>query len=549
MPESTDRDDLPQATVVPRHHRTRVSVVWLIPILAAAVALGIAIQRILTEGPTIVITFTSVAGIEAGKTLIRYKDVDVGQVTAVRLSDDFTKVGVTAKMAKSAAGLLVEDAKFWIVEPRITLSGISGLSTLLSGNYIGVEAGASTRSAREFVGLDEPPAVLRGEVGREFVLRAATLGSHNIGVPVYFRRLPVGRVVGRELDADGSGVTIRVFVSAPYDKFVTTATRFWDVSGIDVSVSASGLDVQTESLVSLLIGGIAFESPPYIAAAPAAEAKAVFTLFGSRATAMRPPDGTVEHYVLLFKQSVRGLAVGAPVEFRGVRVGEVMRVGVEFDPKVFNFVQPVEIALYPDLLRARSFDANRLLPPPMTVEERVKRAQLFVDRGFRGQLRTGNLIFGEKYIGVDFFPGAPKVKFDTAKQPLEIPTVPSTLDELETTVASILKKLDRVQYEEVAADLRKTMATLDQTLRDASALVTRLDTESVPELNRALEEGRRALKSADGSLAPDSSTVTDLREALREITRAAASIRALADYLERQPQSLIRGKPAEEDPK
>jgi len=546
--ETGDRDDLPQATVTPRR-RMRVSVVWMIPILAAAVAIGIAVQRILTEGPTIAIVFKAVSGIEAGKTFIKYKDVNIGQVTAVQLSDDFTRVSVTAKIAKSAAGLLVEDAKFWIVEPRISLSGVSGLSTLLSGNYIGLEAGASTRDAREFVGLDEPPTVLRGEAGREFVLRAPTLGSHNIGVPVYFRRLQVGRVVGRELDADGSGVSIRIFVGAPYDRFVTTATRFWDASGIDVSLGTSGLDVQTESLVSILIGGIAFETPANIAAAPAADAKAAFNLFASRAAAMKQPDRTVEHYVLVFKHSVRGLAVGAPVEFRGVTVGEVARIGVEFDPKAFNFVQPVEILFYPDRMRSRVQDASTVLPAPQTVEERLRRAQLFVEKGFRGQLRTGNLITGQAYVAVDFFPGQPKVKIDLARQPLEIPTVPAPLDALETQVASIVGKLDRVQYEEIGADLRKAIATLDQTLKETAALVKRLDAESVPELNRALEQGRRALASAEGSLAPDSSTVTDLRGALREISRAAASIRALADYLERQPQSLIRGKPAEEESK
>jgi paraquat-inducible protein B len=236
------------------------------------------------------------------------------------------------------------------------------------------------------------------------------------------------------------------------------------------------------------------------------------------------------------------------VEFRGVTVGEVVKIGVEFDPKAFNFVQPVEIYFYPDRLRARLEGPDAALAAPQTVDERLKRVQLFVEKGFRGQLRTGNLITGQAYVAVDFFPGQPKVKLDLAKQPIELPTVPSPLEELETTVASILKKLDRVQYEEIAADLRRAMAALDQTLKDTSALVKRLDAESVPELNRALEEGRRALRSAEGSIAPDSSTVTDLREALREITRAAASIRALADYLERQPQSLIRGKPAEEAP-
>ena len=545
MPEQAERDDLPQATVVPKR-RTRISVVWIIPILAAAVAIGIAVQRILAAGPTITIVFKNAAGIEAGKTLVKYKDVTIGQVSAVELTDDFAKVRVTAKIAKSAAGLIVEDAKFWIVEPRITLSGVTGLGTLLSGNYIGFGTGSSSKHAREFTGLDAQPVVAPEDRGREFVLRAETLGSHSVGVPVYFRRLAVGEVIATELDKDGKGVSIRVFVRAPYDQFVTTDSRFWNASGVDVSLSPAGFQVQTESLVAVLIGGIAFEAPASDAAAPAAAANTVFQLFGTREMAMKPPDRVTEHFVIRFTQSVRGLQVGAPVEFRGVTIGEVASIGAEFDPKVFNFVQPVEIRLYPDRLRARSRDSGTTLPQPTTRAEMVRRAQLFVEKGFRAQLKTGNLLTGQAFVAVDFFPNAPKVKFDASQTPLEIPAVPGQFEELEAKVASIITKLDKVEYEKIVADLHKAMASLDQMLQNTDALVKRLDAETVPELNKALDEGRRALKSADGTLAPDSPTMTDLREALREITRAAASIRVLTDYLERQPQSLIRGKPAEE---
>lgn len=548
MPEQTERDDLPQATVVPKR-RTRISVVWIIPILAAAVAIGIAVQRILSAGPTITIVFKSAAGIEAGKTLIKYKDVTIGQVSAVELTDDFAKVRVTAKIAKSAAGLIVEDAKFWIVEPRITLSGVSGLGTLLSGNYIGFGTGSSSKHAREFTGLDAQPVVAPEDRGREFVLRAETLGSHSVGVPVYFRRLAVGEVIATELDKDGKGVSIRVFVRAPYDQFVTNDTRFWNASGVDVSLSPTGFQVQTESVVALLIGGIAFEAPAGDAATPPAEANAVFQLFGTRAMAMKPPDRVTEHFVIRFTQSVRGLQVGAPVEFRGVTIGEVASIGAEFDPKVFNFFQPVEIRLYPDRLRARSRDSGTTLPQPKTRAEMVRRAQLFVEKGFRAQLKTGNLLTGQAFVALDFFPNAPKVKFDASQTPLEIPAVPGQFEEIEAKVASIITKLDKVEYEKIVADLHKAMASLDQMLQNTDALVKRLDAETVPELNKALDEGRRALKSADGTIAPDSATMTDLREALREITRAAASIRVLTDYLERQPQSLIRGKPAAEESK
>jgi paraquat-inducible protein B len=183
---------------------------------------------------------------------------------------------------------------------------------------------------------------------------------------------------------------------------------------------------------------------------------------------------------------------------------------------------------------------------PQTAEARLRRAQIFAEKGFRAQIRTGNLLTGQSYVAVDFFPDAPKVKLDVTRRPLEFPTIPGQFEELEATVASILKKLDRVQYEQISGDVRKVLATLDQTLKSADVLVKRLDTETTPELNRALEEGRRALKSADTALAAESPLQTDLRETLRELTRAAASIRVLADYLDRQPQSLLFGKPAEE---
>ena len=544
-PARTDLPDLPEAVAAPRR-RWAPQVIWVIPIVAVLAGAWLAVKTVLERGPTITISFRSGEGLEAGKTKIKYRDVDIGLVKAIALAPDRTRVVATAELVREADDLLLEDTRFWAVRPRITAGGVSGLGTLLSGPYIALDPGNKEVRRREFVALDTPPAVSHEDPGREFVLRADELGSHDVGVPVYFRRLQVGEVVGYQLDPDGKGVSIRIFVRAPYDQYVTANTRFWNASGIDLSLDAAGIRLRTESLVSVLIGGIAFQTPPDAGVAPPADAKAVFQLFGMREAALKRPDLEVEHFVLVFRQSVRGLAVGAPVEFRGVNIGEVVRIGVEFDLQAFNFVQPVEIHLYPERLRMRSRAAGPALLAPRTAEERIKRAQLFVEKGFRGQVRTGSLLTGQSYVALDFFPAAPKVKLDLTKQPLEIPTVPGQFEELEATVASILRKLDAVQYEKIDADLSQMMATLDQTLKHADALVKRLDTESVPELNRALEAGRRALAGAESALATDSPLQADLRATLREISRAAASIRALADYLERQPQSLIRGKAAEE---
>ena len=432
-----------------------------------------------------------------------------------------------------------------MVRARIAGGQVSGLGTLLSGSYIGVDIGKSNDERRAFIGLDVPPIVTGDLPGRQFLLKADDHGSLDVGMPVYFRRVQVGEVVAAELDKDGKGVSFRIFVHAPYDEHVTQNTRFWNASGIDVSFDATGLNVRTQSLVSILVGGVAFQAPPEGGVAPAAEANAVFALFQTRDAAMKQPDTIVESYVLAFEQSVRGLSVGAPVDFRGVMVGEVTRIGVEFDPAKTRFVQPVEIRLYPDRLRARYRDPTQPRPGG---DDPGKSIQRFVDRGLRAQLRTGNLLTGQRYVALDFFPGTKKAVVDTSRTPLEVPTIPGALDELPTQLASIATKLDRIPFDQIAADARRALASLDETLRSADVLVKRLDTEVAPEARRTLEGARRTLSSAERTLAADAPLQTDLRETLRELGRAAQSLRTLADSLERNPESLIRGKPAESAP-
>ena len=547
--------DLPEAVAVPRR-RFAPQLIWLVPIVAVLVGGWLAVKAVLERGPVITITFKTAEGLEAGKTKIKYKDVEIGVVKTVSLSPDRKGVVATAELSKEAESFLVEDTRFFVVRPRVTAGGVSGLGTLLAGPYIGIDIGKSKQTRRDFVGLEVAPMVASDQPGRRFILRAGELGSIDVGTPIFFRKVSVGQVITEELDKGGTGVTFTIFVNNPYDQYITPSTRFWNASGIDVSLGAAGLEIRTESLVSILVGGIAFEAAPDTGPEPPAAANTEFMLFLSRAEAFRTPDRVVDTYLLVFDGSVRGLSVGAPLDFRGVTIGEVVKIGVAVDPKTFAFTMPVLVKLFPERLAGRQFIGTKA-----TVSEspavRLSRVKQLIDKGLRAQLRSGNLLTGQLYVALDFFPDAAKAKGDlTAKKPPEIPTIPGTFEELQNNLANVVKKLDKLQIEEIGADTRKLIASLDETLKSvdtllqgADTLVKRVDSDLMPDLRRALDTAGRALdtagatlNSANAVLASESPLQSDLRQTLMEVNRTLAAIRALADSLERHPESLIRGK-------
>jgi paraquat-inducible protein B len=545
MSHDPNAEDLPQATVV-RTKRRRLSVVWIIPALAAVVALGIVIQRVVAEGPTISIVFAAGNGIEAGKTLLKYKDVNIGEVSAVELVDGNTKVKVTARIAKSAGGLIVDDTQFWVVAPHIGLAGVSGISTLLSGNYIGVQAGSSERHRRDFVGLDVAPRIV-GQKGRRFVLHAPDLGSLGVGAPIYYRRLPVGEVESYRLASDGKSVEIGIFVSSPYDADVHPDTRFWNASGIDVSLGENGLDVRTASLLALLAGGLSFDTPDYADGKVTAAEGASFRLFADRTVAMKQPDAFARHYVLLFNESVRGLSVGAPVTLMGLPVGEVTEVGLAFDPKSLAVHPRVTISFYPERTIAR-FDLSQQSAVRSNTEQDAEKhvrllRRLVEERGLRAQLQTASLLTGQRFVAFEFLPKSPRPHVDWNGDPLELPVAPGQLADMEAKLASILDKIDHMPIVAMGDRAASVLKTLDQTLHDADAAIQHVDADAIPEIKKALEDLHQLLDSANSTLVGrDAPGQQELREALQEVAHAARSLRGLADYLERHPEALIRGK-------
>lgn len=515
-----------EARAVPKK-RTRLSIVWIVPIVAAVIGTWVAVTRILSEGPKITLVFRTAEGLEAGKTTIHYNGVDVGTLTALRLSEDHQRVIATAQMAPKTQDFLVDDTRFWVVSARISGANVTGLGTLISGSYIGMEIGRSAKPKRDFVVLDTPPVVTGDVQGRFFLLTAPNLGSLDSGTPIYFRRLQVGQVASYELDPLGQFLNVKIFVRAPYDQYVTANTRFWNASGIDMSLSANGLTIQTQSLLSILIGGIAFETSATDPVMPAAEANTVFQLFDNRGDAFKLPARNPQTYRLIFKESVRGLAAGAPVEFRGIQIGEVAEVSAQVDAKTFEFSAPVTIRLDAERLGVKVLDLG-----PGRDLNAIRRELIdsLVAHGVRAQLRTGNLLTGALYVAFDFVPDAPPVTVDWSETPVQLPTVPGQLEAIEASVVSIIKKLNEVPYKGIGDDLQKAIAELNRTLVSARG---------------ALDTGRGTLDNANRLIEPNSVLGEQLGSTLQEVSSAARSVRVLADYLERHPESLIRGKPGE----
>jgi paraquat-inducible protein B len=527
MPDGdTPLPHVPESRAVSKK-RTRLSAVWIIPIVAAVVGAWVAVARIMSEGPKVTIVFKSAEGLEAGKTKIQYNGVEVGTVMTVRLSDDHKTVVTTAQMAPKTDGFLADDTRFWVVRPRISGANVTGLGTLISGAYVAMDIGQSRQHKRDFVALETPPVITGDAPGRFFMLKAPDLGSLDTGTPIFFRRLQVGEVASYELDKDSLSLNVKVFVRAPYDKYVTPNTRFWNASGIDVSLSANGLSVQTQSVLSVLIGGIAFETAASDALLPPAKADTVFTLFSNRVEAFKLPARNPQTYVLVFKQSVRGLTPGAPVEFRGIPLGEVAEISAQIDAKTFEFSAPVTIHLDAQRLGVQVRD----LPPGADLESiRKQLIDTLVSHGVRAQLRSGSLLTGAMFVAFDFFPDAPPATVDWSQQPVQLPTIPGQLEAIEASAAGIIKKLTEVPYKQIGDDLQKAIVELDRTLVSARG---------------TLDSGRGTLDNANKLVEPNSVLSAELGSTLQDVSRAARSVSVLADYLERHPEALIRGKTGE----
>ena len=539
-------DGLPQA-LPDRRHRVRVPFVWILPAIVIVAGAFVGVHEKLAEGVAIEITFHTADDLEPNKTKISYKAVEIGQVKGIHVSKDRKDVVVEARIHRDARDYLVQDTRFWVVRPRVTGADISGLGTLVSGAYISVDVGHSTEPARSFTGLEVPPIVTAGLPGREYVLHAKDIGSLSIGSTVFYRHLAAGQVVAYSLDPNGDSVTIKVFVNSPYDQFVVHDTRFWQASGIDMSIDSEGVKLHTESLASILQGGVAFQPMAGAPPSPQSPEDSSFPLYSDRERAMREPDTVAQTFVMYFQGSLRGLSVGAPVDLRGINIGEVKRLSVEYDRDAGMLRFPVEVDIFPQRIRGR--------PRPVRAGATANDSDIgghamidsMVAHGMRAELKTGSLLTGQKLVSVDVEKHPAPDRVDWDEHPPIFPTAAGGLDEIQDSIGSVAKKLDSVPFDQLSARLMATLATLQETLKSTDQVMHQVNGSIAPQVTATLKEAEDAMKNAKEALSSEAPLQNDLGSTLLELSHAARSVSALADYLERHPEALIRGKPA--DPK
>ena len=550
MTEFNDKRPLDEISKPEIKQRSLPSLVWLIPLITLIIGGWLIVKTISEKGPQITISFKTAEGLEAGKTKIKYKNVDIGIIDDIQFSEDFSSVHLSASLKQGMQAFLRRDTRFWVVKPQLGLSGVSGLDTLVSGAYIEIEPGQGA-ARKHFVGLEKPPLVKASEAGREITLIADKLGSIDSGSPIYYQGITAGEVLGYELGNDRKSVYIHAFIRSPLDELVQSNTRFWNVSGMDVSLGTDGFRMRTQSIKTLMFGGIAFETPKTGEAVSDDDIESlIFTLYDDYESIQEFTYTRKIKFVVFFDGSVRGLNVGAPVEFKGIKIGSVLDVHLEFNSKDSSFRIPVVIEVEPERIVDRNSEGN--ISPYDTLKK-------LTDKGMRAQLATGNLLTGQLFVQLDMFPDSPMLLSGEKSDYPELPTVPGGLSALTASLQAFATRLETVKIDEIGEELLKTLkgtsklassGDLHKAVINLKRLLAKLNEsnldEAIEAANVVIRESQTTIRLLNDTLNTDSPAQHSLIQMTQELEETARSIRSLVDLLERNPESLLFGKKPQE---
>ena len=530
----------PEAVV----RKSRISWVWLIPVVAAVIAGFLAWRTLREQGSQITISFHGADGLTAGQTKVRFKAVELGQVESVRLSSDLENVLVTVRMRREADSFLTENARFWVVRPRLSSGSLAGIETLVSGAYIELDPGERSNDKKyEFTGLETPPAVRSGEPGTTYKLSTERLGSLSSGAPVFYRDIGVGEVLDYDIGNGLGPVSLTVFVRAPYDKLVRPGSKFWNASGLSLQIGPTGVHVELASLQAVLNGGVAFDASKDPDAKPSAQGTE-FNLFKSYDDAQSAGYRNRIDFVSYFENSARGLSPGAAVDFFGIQIGTVQSVELDLNPATAQTRVKVRFQIQPERI-AMSSPADASTDP-------IEVARKLVARGMRAQLQNASFLTGSMLLALNLDKNAPPAELKQQDGEWVVPSEGGGLDNIMTSASNIASKLDRLPLDEIGANLNRTLKSASTAMASVGDLATHANAGLSPAFARlpgitasieaAVTHANQVLASFDRGYGKDSETQRELARAMVQVGDTARSIRQLADFLDRHPEALIRGR-------
>lgn len=553
---SDDSNTSPSEEARPDVHRavsskqSRLSPIWIVPIVALFIGLWLAYDSYNRIGPRITLTMPNAEGIEAGKTMIKTLNVDIGQVEQVKLSDDLTHTLIIARINPDAEAMLVEDSRFWVVKPRIGREGISGLGTVLSGAYIQLAPGQSTEPQREFAVLEQPPSSLLYADGVRIMLESDLGKALRPGDPVTYKNHVVGRVESTEFVTETRKMRHQLIIETPYDSLVTESTRFWSATGIDLRLDADGFRVNVAALESLLTGGVTFGLLEGLPPGKPVDDSSVFTLYANEESARQGAYNKYLEYVLMVDGTVRGLRKGAPVEFRGLRIGTVHAVPWRFMSRQ-SYAIPVLIRIEPQRLLAGD---------PVDLKEWSERIERMTQAGMRASLKSGNLLTGAVFVDLSFQRDITEPYEPTTFEGRPVlPTVSTGLAQIEQQVADLLEKLNNLQVEPLLSSVDNTMSSTQDMLNNVGEL-----TQSLQSLTRSLEsmledpqtreipqninDTLKELQQIMQGLTPDSGVYQEMTRTLQRLEKLMRDLQPVARTLGEQPNALIFERRIDADP-
>lgn len=516
-----------------------VSKIWLVPIVAFFIGVWMIYYQWSNQGPLITIEFKTATGLEAGKTKIKTRNVDIGLVKKIHLSDDLSGVIVTVRMDNNVAPILYSDNQFWIVSPRVSLSGVSGLGTILSGPYINMAPGSEQQLSKEFVALEAPPVTPVGTPGLHVTLNSESEFAYKKGDPVVYKGIKVGEFEDIYFNFEERVVYYNTFIEAPYHKLITTNTKFWDISGVQIELGASGVKVSTGSLETLLTNGVTFGIPEGMQQGEKIVERSFFDIHPNYDSASQERFKLSAEYVILVKDTIRGLQVGAPVEYRGLVIGKVLSINA-LDNNQDGLLEqgydiPVVINIQPGRVQ-QSDDAIGLAFIR-------KQTSLWIERGLRATLKTGNLLTGALFVDLQHYPDAIPIEAQRMQDYEVIPTMTGEFSEITAKVTAILDNINEIKLKAISdnannmlTQIAQAAQTLQATANSAERLFTSVHEDKV---SGALTDTLENLSSLSQDFSADSDTYKELNHTMQSLQSTLKELQPLLLQLNSTPNSLI----------